>query len=215
MSKTVAVYNNKGGVGKTTIATHLAFRSVHHGIKTLAVGIDPQGDMFEIISGGDTPKPEGAIFEKNDRLTCLFSPNNFPRLPNTSLVVCDCSPAINVALAAKPDLWLAPVDGRLALMDLSNVLDDLHASGGEIWVVMNKLDSAGKRVMNAAKNALNKLPGVKVWPNQIPDSAAIKRTTEYLRPITDVPYGEGSDGETALNELCDAVLAQLGLLRRR
>lgn len=215
MSKTVAVYNNKGGVGKTTIATHIAFRAAGYRIKTLAVGIDPQGDMFEMISGGDKPKPDGATFDHSDALTCLFSPNNFPRVPNTSLVVCDCPPAINTALAAKPDLWLVPVDGRLSMTDLGNVLGDLQDAGGDIWVVINKLDSAGKRVMNAAKSAASKLPGVTVWPNPIPDSAAIKRTGEYLRPIWNVPYGEGSDAEAALLDLCDAVLVQLGLLRRR
>lgn len=43
--KTVAFFNNKGGVGKTSLVYHLAWMFADHGIKTLAVDLDPQANL--------------------------------------------------------------------------------------------------------------------------------------------------------------------------
>lgn len=51
--RTVAFYNNKGGVGKTTLAVHVALRAaLHHGLRTVAMGLDRQGDLLRWLSGG-------------------------------------------------------------------------------------------------------------------------------------------------------------------
>ena len=43
--KTIAFFNNKGGVGKTSLVYHLAWMFADHGIKTLAVDLDPQSNL--------------------------------------------------------------------------------------------------------------------------------------------------------------------------
>lgn len=43
--KTVAFFNNKGGVGKTSLVYHLAWMFAEHGVKTLAVDLDPQANL--------------------------------------------------------------------------------------------------------------------------------------------------------------------------
>lgn len=43
--KTVAFFNNKGGVGKTSLVYHLAWMLADCGIKTLAVDLDPQANL--------------------------------------------------------------------------------------------------------------------------------------------------------------------------
>jgi chromosome partitioning protein len=43
--KTVAFFNNKGGVGKTSLVYHLAWMFADNGIRTLAVDLDPQANL--------------------------------------------------------------------------------------------------------------------------------------------------------------------------
>ena len=47
--KTVAFFNNKGGVGKTSLVYHLAWMYADHGINTLAVDLDPQANLTSMF----------------------------------------------------------------------------------------------------------------------------------------------------------------------
>ena len=47
--KTIAFFNNKGGVGKTSLVYHLAWMFADHGIKTLAVDLDPQANLTSMF----------------------------------------------------------------------------------------------------------------------------------------------------------------------
>lgn len=43
--RTVAFFNNKGGVGKTSLVYHLAWMYAEHGIKVLVADLDPQANL--------------------------------------------------------------------------------------------------------------------------------------------------------------------------
>ena len=43
--KTIAFFNNKGGVGKTSLVYHLAWMFADHDIDTLAIDLDPQANL--------------------------------------------------------------------------------------------------------------------------------------------------------------------------
>ncbi|CAM3781421.1 ParA family protein [Vreelandella rituensis] len=47
----ISMPNQKGGVGKTTLALHLAWRCQELGLKTLTVDLDPQGNFSESMVG--------------------------------------------------------------------------------------------------------------------------------------------------------------------
>ena len=40
---TMALYSNKGGVGKTAAAVNLAYLAAHEGLSTLICDLDPRG----------------------------------------------------------------------------------------------------------------------------------------------------------------------------
>ena len=63
--KTVAFFNNKGGVGNTSLVYHLAWMFADHGIKTLAVDLDPLSNLTE-------------LFLNEDRLEKLWPDGNHP-----------------------------------------------------------------------------------------------------------------------------------------
>lgn len=213
--KTVVVYNNKGGVGKTTIAVHLALYAEASRIRTMAVGMDRQGDLMRWLSGGDQNIRDGELHERSTHLKALYSPDAFPRsLQQNDLVVVDCPPAIEVATKVSADLIVVPVDGRLALQDLMNVLGPLMEKG-RVMIVFNRADAGGKTTLDAVQAAVKKVPGmgerILVWDELVPDSAAIKRSAEYFQPAWDVPYGAGTSGPEALRRLCAGVLTQVGI----
>ena len=63
--KTIAFFNNKGGVGKTSLVYHLAWMFADQGIKTLAVDLDPQANLT-------------AMFLNEDRLEQLWPDGEHP-----------------------------------------------------------------------------------------------------------------------------------------
>jgi chromosome partitioning protein len=63
--KTFAFFNNKGGVGKTSLVYHLAWMFADRGIPTLAVDLDPQANLT-------------AMFLEEDRLEELWPDGEHP-----------------------------------------------------------------------------------------------------------------------------------------
>jgi cellulose biosynthesis protein BcsQ len=64
--KTIAFFNNKGGVGKTTLVYHLAAMLAAKGRKTLAVDLDPQSNL-------------SSMFLDDDALEALWPNGEHPR----------------------------------------------------------------------------------------------------------------------------------------
>ena len=215
--RTVAFYNNKGGVGKTTLAVHLALRAAgQHRLRTVAMGLDRQGDMLRWLSGGNLSIGDGSIYEHSPNLTAVYSPNQPPSVRlNADLCVIDAPPSLALAARIQTDLWCVPVDGRLALEDLHNALPDLHASNAKIMVVINRAESGGARTLAALKKACSRTPRIAVWEEAVPDSPAIKRAAEYYQAAWDVPYGETSNGSKILKKLSDGIVQTLGVGGRR
>ena len=47
--KSIAFFNNKGGVGKTSLIYHLAWMFAERGVNVLAVDLDPQANLTSMF----------------------------------------------------------------------------------------------------------------------------------------------------------------------
>ena len=54
--KTIAFYNNKGGVGKTTLAANVGYNLSTMGYRVLLVDCDPQGNLSSFFGRYDLTK---------------------------------------------------------------------------------------------------------------------------------------------------------------
>ncbi len=210
--RTIVFFNNKGGIGKTTLSVHLALFASARRIRTMVVCLDRQGDVCRWLAKGDCRVHDGLFFRVNEYLQVLYSPMVVPKdLKNIDLLIVDCPPAIEVVDNVTADLWVVPLDGRLAMENLGNIHDSLCRAEGSILLVLNRCDLIGKRALEGLRAAARMVPNARLRDEPIPVSAAIAKAAEYFRPVWDVPYGRDTQGDQAIQKLCSDVLNECGL----
>lgn len=152
----VALFNNKGGVGKTTLTYHLAHMMQRLGLRVLAVDFDPQSNLTAAFLDEDDlqvlwQEPQSpAWYEQQPRL--FSTPRRIPNRPGT------------VASAIQP---IMDGVGDIEPFDPVQILDGL-------WLVAGDLElSAFEDRLSAA------------WPRGFTgtDLAAIRTTTAFYRIV--------------------------------
>ena len=68
--KVITFFNNKGGVGKTTTAYHVAWMLSEMGIKSIAIDLDPQSNLTSMFLSDDRLE---TIYESEEPCTVLNS----------------------------------------------------------------------------------------------------------------------------------------------
>ncbi len=117
-TKYIGVFTCKGGVGKTTVAAHLAGAFALMGHDVILLDLDPERNLRKLFSQ-DVDGEDASIFVPpiNDRepgttITVLnhdeWTPEDYP---DTKIIICDCSPVLNQnpqSLVEKFDYCLIP-----------------------------------------------------------------------------------------------------------
>jgi cellulose biosynthesis protein BcsQ len=212
--KILAVYNNKGGGGKTTFSAHLLFLAEEWAINTLGVGLDRQGDLLKWMSKGDAIAKDDAYYERSNHLSIVYSPMQMPKLSGVDLVVVDCPAEVEIALTVDPTMWLVPVHGRLGFENMHNILADLKETKGEVLVVRNNGGRGGQMMDRSLSDALKKTSGITLYPDVIPESDTICRASDFREAAWSVPYANRNQmmtkGAMAMRKLSEFTLGRLG-----
>jgi cellulose biosynthesis protein BcsQ len=88
----MGVFTCKGGVGKTTVAAHLAGALVLQGYDIALVDLDPEGNLSRLVGDGLYLANPGRVGNTIE----VFEKESWHEdsVPNSNIVVCDCSPAL-------------------------------------------------------------------------------------------------------------------------
>jgi chromosome partitioning protein len=113
--KTIAVFNNKGGVGKTSLVYHLAYMLPRLGYPTVAVDLDPQANLTASFFDEDRME----LLWEEERETVLSCVN--PILEGTGDI------AEPVPHEVAENLWL--ISGDLGLSRFEDKLSDAWPRG--------------------------------------------------------------------------------------
>ncbi|MEQ6292430.1 ParA family protein [Vogesella sp. GCM10023246] len=124
------VFNQKGGVGKSTITVNLAAAAAKAGRKVLLLDLDPQGNASHYLTGSSTvPEANAANFFNQMLNISLFEkkPQDFiapTRHDNLHL------------MASHPELseLMVKLEARYKMFKLRETLLQLEAEYDEIWI---------------------------------------------------------------------------------
>jgi cellulose biosynthesis protein BcsQ len=198
----LAFFNNKGGVGKTTLAYHLSWMFGELGLRVLAVDLDPQANLT-------------SAFLDEDQLIEIWQEN--PKAPNTIfrciqplLEVGDIRVADRVGITDKISL----IPGDLALSGFEDELStNWPASMGDANLVRPfKVLTAFWQVMQAAAEAhLADVILIDVGPNL----GAINRSAIIASNFVLIPLGADLFSLQGLQNLGPTLRSWRSLWNRR
>jgi chromosome partitioning protein len=135
--KTITFFNNKGGVGKTSLVYHLSWMYAQQGLKVLAVDLDPQANLT-------------SMFLDEDALENLWPDGEHP-----ATILGSLRPIIRgIGDLKPPHLQPVPSTASLFAPAISLLVGDLGLSAFEdklsaSWPLCNDRDESAFRVISA------------------------------------------------------------------
>lgn len=114
--KTIAFFNNKGGVGKTSLVYHLAWMFMDQGIRVLAVDLDPQSNLSSMFIDEDRLEELWGNLERASIFDSLV-----PLMDRTGDIQSPHVEIIRQSLIQEP---LGIVPGNLALSRFEDLLSE-------------------------------------------------------------------------------------------
>jgi chromosome partitioning protein len=160
--KVLAVINGKGGVGKTTVSTHLAVAAERLGLVTVILDLDPQPSSSLWADHREETSP-AVVGAQAARLNVFLRQ---AREQEADLIILDTPPKADGTAseaAAHADAILIPVQPKPIDLDaLPQTIQLARASRKPYFVVLNNAPIQGTEVADATE-ALTKA-GIEVAP---------------------------------------------------
>lgn len=111
-AKLIAVINQKGGVGKTTLAMLLAGTWGHQGRKVMVADADPQGTASQWSAAGESDEPFPAAVVNVAQAGNKLHRELQKHVENYDLILIDCPPSVELQSQSAllvADLALVPI----------------------------------------------------------------------------------------------------------
>ena len=125
------VFNQKGGVGKSTITCNLAAIGAHQGRRTLVVDLDPQGNSTQYLLGSSRTEATPTLADFFDQVL------NFKLNPRDSaeFVIPTPFPGLDL-MPSHPDLedLQGKLESRYKIYKLREALERLGDAYDRIWI---------------------------------------------------------------------------------
>lgn len=209
--KSIAFFNNKGGVGKSTATINVAYALGESGKKVLVIDCDSQMNTFRFITEDtsenfnfNTRYRNISIALWNEDLQDCFSEYDF--------ILFDLPPALNEYtknILRITDYVFVPIElGTFSIQGLSGVTDVIAETeaifGGCFVSKYDKKNNSDKHLLDLMKQNL----GDKVLDAQIPLSNVIKNSVTYR--MTAFEYMKWSPSVAAFGALVEEILERIG-----
>ena len=183
----IAVYNNKGGVGKTSLTAHIGFRAMDTGRAITIVDADRQSNTMDWLTKGSWDG-NSTVEVGSVKIT-----KDIREINSDDLVVIDCPPAFEV-VANYPDVdvWVVPVNGRFSVMGSMTVIDEIKAINPKARIVLlaNMVDMS-TRFGKTQLEEIKKLE-VELYKLIIPRHDIVGKAEMSTKACWAVPYGSRS-----------------------
>lgn len=205
----ICIYNNKGGVGKTTLTTSVGFRAIEKGRKIVVVDADFQRNSMNMLTGGEY---NGDVAVDVSSIQIVSGLENYQYFEDSDFVVIDAPPEFNFMKANEDmikdiDVWIVPVRGRFSIDGAENVnfaLKEMGIKGARVVYVVMQSDGnteIGKMQIEEAKRS-----GVELFKYAIGKHMAFEKSEFMCCPVWTIPYSVRSGSVQALQLFADWVL---------
>jgi chromosome partitioning protein len=172
--KTIAFFNNKGGVGKTTLVYHLACMFADRGVHALAVDLDPQANLT-------------SMFLAEDALEELWPDSEHPKT-----ILGDIHPILRGTGDILDQPHLERISSRLDLIPGDLGLARFEDKLSDAWPRCHNKDESAFRTMTAFHRIIQKCAGTHtdlVLIDVGPNLGAINRAALIAADLVVVPLG--------------------------
>lgn len=212
----IALFNNKGGVGKSTATINIAHAMTRLGKFVLVVDCDSQQNTFSFFA--NMPVEENGCFEQTryENLDIVFGSDiTIERhikgiLTNNEYdyVIFDLPPALDErtrAIVSKCDYVFVPFElGKFAIQGIAKVTEAIAITGVNFGgCFVNKFDRENPTAYEL-NELLRKTLGEKVMSTKIPSSRVIKNSIDYR--MTAFEYMEWMEAVGAYTELTKEIM---------
>ena len=145
--KKISIYNNKGGVAKTTSVINIAYAMHKAGKKVLVVDCDTQENCYSFfLTSRNTAKVLPTAYENIEHTTwASYSELENEKLENYDFILFDLPPAmsneVKKIITQSDKVYVPTVLGEFEIAGLKRVTEEVGSKLGGIFVTMYQKDN--------------------------------------------------------------------------